>query len=70
MIPSQVPSMPHFDKHTSDPPMQMTPLQGGPDSDLGGGYMDWCGGGVPSDNELDELIASAIAVGFDVRGLS
>lgn len=25
--------------------------------------MDWCGGGVPSDNELDELIASAIAGG-------
>lgn len=70
MIPSQVPSMSHFNKHTSDPPMQMTPLQGDPYSGLGGGYMDWCAGGALADNELDELIASAIAVGFDVRGLS
>ena len=62
--------MSHFDKHTSDPPTQMTPLPVDPYSGLESGYMDWCGGGVPSDNELDELIASAIAVGFDVRGLS
>lgn len=63
MIPSQGPTMSHFDKHTSDPPTQMTLLRGDPYSGLGSGYMDWCGGGVPSDNELDELIASAIAGG-------